>query len=86
MCRYSPGLVTLSVVLAIVISLVASVRGNNAGSTPYKLLKKILAAIEAGSPRYFRVIFCVIQRHFPRQHDHAQVKSKLPVSADGCRW
>jgi hypothetical protein len=52
------------------------VRGNNAGSTPYKLPEKILTAIEAGSPRYFRVIFCVKQRYFPRQNDRAQVKSK----------
>jgi hypothetical protein len=50
-----------------------SMRGNSAGSTPYKLPEKILTAIEAGSPRYSRVIFCVQQRYFPRQNDRAQV-------------
>jgi hypothetical protein len=30
--------------------------------------------MEAGSPRYFRVIFCVKPRYFPRQKDRDQVK------------
>jgi hypothetical protein len=34
-----------------------TVRGNNAGSSPYKLPEKILTATEARSARYFRVIF-----------------------------
>jgi hypothetical protein len=36
----------------------ASGRGNVAGSARYKLPEKMLTAIEAGSPRYFSVIFC----------------------------
>jgi hypothetical protein len=30
--------------------------------------------MEAGTPRYFHVIFCVIPRYFSRQNDRAQVK------------
>jgi hypothetical protein len=53
------------------------VQGNSTVSTPYKLPEKILTATEAGSSRYFHVIFCVKQRYFPRQDDSPQVKSKL---------